>query len=128
MGLLAGLPLRKGSSRPPMPNWWRCYDPEPDANRDVAPTFGVRAAGSVDDLLAGDVDAVYIASPPAVPCRAGLACAQAGKHVLCEKPLGMTVAEAEQMIAACRPAGRAVGHGLHDAVPRPASSRAAADP
>lgn len=85
------------------------YDPHATANGEVARTFGVRAAGSVEELLAAGVEAVYIASPPPVHAAQATACAQAGKHVLCEKPLGMTVAEAEQMIAACQAAGVRLG-------------------
>ncbi|MHC4569410.1 MAG: Gfo/Idh/MocA family protein, partial [Planctomycetota bacterium] len=36
-------------------------------------------------------------------------CARAGKHVLCEKPLGMTIPEAEEMIESCRTAGVKLG-------------------
>lgn len=85
------------------------YDVQPGSNAEVAQTFHARAAGSVSELLASDLDAVYIASPPTVHCEQALACAQAGKHVLCEKPLGMTVAEAERMIAGCRSAGVQLG-------------------
>jgi predicted dehydrogenase len=51
------------------------------------------------------VDAVYIASPAYAHYEQALACAAAGKHIFCEKPLGMTVAEAEAMAAAARGAG-----------------------
>ena len=68
-----------------------------------------RPCGSVEELLAADVDAVYIATPPNVHREQALACAAAGKHVLCEKPLGLTVADAEAMIAACQQAGVRLG-------------------
>jgi predicted dehydrogenase len=75
-------------------------------NAAVAREFGVRAVGSVADLVAAaDVDAVYVASPPAAHLEQVTACARAGKHVLCEKPLAVTVAEAEAMVAVCRDAG-----------------------
>ena len=100
------------------------YDPNQEANREVASAFGVRATGSVAELLDAGVDAVYVASPPRFHREQALACAAAGKHVLCEKPLGMTVAEAEQMIAACHPAGVQLGTCVHDAVPRAAPEAA----
>ncbi len=85
------------------------YDLNSQANSEVARQFGVQAAESVAALLRADIDAVYIATPPAVHCQQTLACAKAGKHVLCEKPLGLTVADAQQMIAACTAAGVRLG-------------------
>ncbi len=62
-----------------------------------------RAYASSADLLAdGDVDAVYIATPVCHHMPQTLAAAEAGKHVLVEKPMGMNVAECQQMIDACR--------------------------
>jgi len=52
-----------------------------------------------------DVDAVFIATPNALHHRMVLAAARAGKHVLCEKPLALTVAEGHEMVAACERAG-----------------------
>lgn len=85
------------------------YDPDPAVNAEVARQFNTRAAASVEALLAADVDAVYIASPPAAHREQALAGAARGKHVLCEKPLGLTVADAETMLAACGQAGVRLG-------------------
>jgi predicted dehydrogenase len=74
-------------------------------NHEVAKEFGAKATDSLDALLASDIDAVYIGSPVQPHEAQVLACAKAGKHVLCEKPLGRTVAEAESMLAACKKAG-----------------------
>ena len=71
------------------------------ANAAVAREFDATAVESVEELLQADADAVYIATPPQVHREQTLACALAGKHVLCEKPLGLTVADAEAMISAC---------------------------
>jgi len=58
------------------------------------------------DLLAReDIDAVVICSPNADHHRMTLDAARAGKHVLCEKPLAITTAQAEEMIQACQEAG-----------------------
>lgn len=85
------------------------FNPTQATNDAVAREFGARACRSVEELLAADVDAVYLASPPHVHREQTLACAAAGKHVLCEKPLGLTVADAEAMIAGCRGAGVRLG-------------------
>ena len=51
------------------------------------------------------VDAVVISSPNFLHCEQAVACAQAGKHIFCEKPMGLTVPEAEQIVAAVTRAG-----------------------
>jgi predicted dehydrogenase len=55
------------------------------------------------DLLADrDIDAVYIATPVHLHAAQTIAAAEAGKHVLVEKPMAMNVTECDEMIAACR--------------------------
>ena len=62
------------------------------------------------DLLArSDVDAVVICSPNADHCRMTLDAARAGKHVLCEKPLALTLSEADEMIRVCQEQGVFLG-------------------
>ena len=75
--------------------------------RQVAAELDVpRAHGSYEELLADpEVDAVYIPLPNHLHLAWTVAAAQAGKHVLCEKPLAMTAADAERMIVACEAAG-----------------------
>ena len=75
--------------------------------REVAQEFKVPfTARDERELLAqDDIDAVYIASPPNHHCRQVLLAAKAGKHVLCEKPLGMSARECERMIEACAQEG-----------------------
>ncbi len=51
------------------------------------------------------VDAVYVALPNSMHAEYTIRAAKAGKHVFCEKPMAMNVAECEQMIAACKSAG-----------------------
>jgi predicted dehydrogenase len=52
-----------------------------------------------------EVNAVYVATPPAYHCQYTLSCARAGKPVYVEKPMGRTYGECRQMIEACRDAG-----------------------
>ncbi len=52
-----------------------------------------------------DIDAVTITAPNALHCEMTVAMAEAGKHVICEKPLCMTLDEADTMIHACRSNG-----------------------
>src|SRR5665213_96567 len=81
-------------------------------NHAVAQQFGAVVADSLDALLATDIDAVYVASPVQAHLAQVIACANAGKHVLCEKPLGRDVAEAEEMAGICRKAGVQFGVAL----------------
>jgi predicted dehydrogenase len=74
------------------------FDTDPKANAEVAKQFSAAPAASLDGLLAQDLDAVYVATPAHLHYEHVKASAQAGKHVLCEKPLGMTVAQAQEMI------------------------------
>ncbi len=61
------------------------------------------ACGSYEELLGRkDVDAVYIPLPTAVRKEWVLRAAAAGKHVLCEKPCGVTSADVRAMLDACR--------------------------
>jgi predicted dehydrogenase len=87
-------------------------DIDPAANDAVAREFGAEAAGSIEDLLRSGIDAVYVATPADLHREHVLACARAGKHVLCEKPLGLTAAEAEEIAGACSGAGVRLGIGF----------------
>ena len=74
---------------------------------------------SVEALLADPaVSAVYISTTNELHAPQTCAAARAGKHVLCEKPLALTLDDARAMVAACRAAGVVLGtnHHLRNAV------------
>jgi predicted dehydrogenase len=69
-----------------------------------------RAHSHWRDLTADpDVEAVYVATPVRLHAEQTIAAAEAGKHVLCEKPMAMDVGECDRMLAACRSNGVRLG-------------------
>ena len=78
-----------------------------------------RSFDDVGALLADpEVDVVYISTTNEKHREQTLQCVQAGKHVLCEKPLALTVEGAQEMVDACNAAGLVMGtnHHLRNAV------------
>lgn len=69
-----------------------------------ATEFGARRWYSEweDMLMDYEVDAIYVATPVHLHAEQTIAAAERGKHVLCEKPMALDVAECDRMIAACR--------------------------
>lgn len=82
-------------------------EPNPEAAKLGEDLFGVP---NVDDAVAlvqrDDVDLVYIATPPALHFPQAKAALEAGKHVICEKPLTVTTAEADELVALARAGDR----------------------
>jgi predicted dehydrogenase len=65
-----------------------------------------KALGSYEELLADDtVDAVYMPLPTGIRKAWVIRAAEAGKHVLAEKPVGVTAQDVREMLAACRQSG-----------------------
>lgn len=62
-----------------------------------------------------DIDIVYVVLPNSMHAEFVIRAAQAGKHVICEKPMAMNVKECDDMIAACKKAGKmlSIGYRLH---------------
>lgn len=74
-------------------------DVDKEALRVTAQEFGIPCAYlTVPELLKEDIDAVYIASPVAFHYPQVKEALEAGKHVLCEKPLALRVEEAEELL------------------------------
>ncbi len=76
---------------------------------------GAAPADSLEELLAGAaVHAVIVASPSNLHREHSIAAAEAGKHVFCEKPMALSLADCDAMIAACEAAGvkLMVGHSM----------------
>jgi predicted dehydrogenase len=75
--------------------------------RQVAAELSIPVAHDSYEALLADpsVDAVYLPLPNHLHAEWALRAARAGKHVLCEKPLAMTSADARRMVDGCREAG-----------------------
>jgi len=86
-------------------------DPVPAQQADIK-AAGFEAYDSLDEALAIDaVDAVILTTPNPVHEEQVIACAKAGKHVFCEKPLGLNAASARRSVAATKEAGVQLGIG-----------------
>src|SRR5688572_28166946 len=88
-------------------------DPRAEARERFAAEFGAAAYESVEELCADTgIDAVYVATPHGLHAQHVALAAAHGKHVLVEKPMAITLAECEAMIAATQSAGvkLIVGH------------------
>ena len=83
-----------------------CFDQMPAAADKLAEATGCRAYHRLDDLLADPaVDVVTIGTPSGAHMEPAVAAARAGKHVIVEKPLEITLARCDAIIEACRKAG-----------------------
>jgi len=82
--------------------------------RQAAAALGIpKAYGSYEELLADpDIDAIYIPLPNQLHVPWTTKAAEAGKHVLCEKPLGMNAAEARSLLAVRARTGVKIGEAF----------------
>ena len=77
------------------------YDKIPERSAAFAREYHCRKAASFKELLASDVEAVTIATPSGLHAEEAIPAARAGKHILCEKPLEITVSKTNDLVRAC---------------------------
>jgi len=88
-------------------------DADPAAAREAAEGAGVEACASVDAMLArDDVELVHVATPPWTHGEVSMRAIEAGKHVLCEKPIAIDLAEAGAMLEAAAARDRVLSVNL----------------
>jgi predicted dehydrogenase len=97
---------------------WSVLSRDPERGRAFATRHGARAPSPVSTDLATfladpHLDAVIVASPDRLHASQAILAAQAGKHVLCEKPMATSPEEARAMTAAARAAGVRLGVAFH---------------
>src|SRR5215813_2680836 len=99
-GIVSGSEKKKGK-------WKKEYD-IPDRS-----IYSYEDFGSIKDN--DSIDIVYVVLPNSMHKEYVIRAANAGKHVICEKPMAMTVEECDQMITACKKANRllSIGYRLH---------------
>jgi len=77
-------------------------DPRPEALGKIARDFGAEGLASFQDLLKSSAEAIYIATPHRFHAEQAIAAAKAGKHVLVEKPMALSLGECSAMAAAAK--------------------------
>ena len=101
VGGIGSLHARNIANRVPGARLVAVTDTDPARAEGVAAEHSAVACASTAELLArSDIDAVVIASPSPFHAEATVAAVDAGKHVLCEKPMTCTAAEADQVVSA----------------------------
>ena len=88
------------------------YDIDAQVNNSVAREFNTTAVQSIEELIQSGIEAVYVASPANLHMEQVIACARSKKHVLCEKPLGLTINQAEKMVQVCKEEHVLLGTGF----------------
>ena len=90
----------------------------PERAEKAAKMFGTRDAKFCEDykeLIANkDIDAVYVLTPNREHSFITIAALEAGKHVMCEKPMAKTSKEAKEMVAAAKKAGKVLTIGYQN--------------
>lgn len=86
---------------------WGYYDLNTARAEELAQKFGGKAYASYQDMLADkEIDAVSVCAANNVHAEITIAALRAGKHVLCEKPMAITLQECEDMVEEAKKAGK----------------------
>ncbi len=89
------------------------YDVIPEKAQKMAEQYGGRAYGSIEELLASDVEAVSVCVANAYHAQVAIQALRAGRHVLCEKPMATTLEDCEAMVREADNAGKFLMIGLN---------------
>jgi myo-inositol 2-dehydrogenase/D-chiro-inositol 1-dehydrogenase len=90
-----------------------CTDPVAEAARSLADDYDLKVAPDLDALLADPaIDAVLIASPNHLHADQTLRALAAGKHVFCQKPIALTLADADRVVAEANGTDRVLQFGF----------------
>ena len=87
----------------PTPSWWRLFATEEQARGFAGKHRIARCSTNLDERLSRkDYDVADICLPNHLHAQATIRAASSGKHVILEKPLCLTLEEADEMIAVCK--------------------------
>ena len=110
------------AQRRTIPGMMQCENAELVAVMEITPELAEscrakwnckKAYTSAEELLNDpEIDAVYIASPVFLHAQQAMAAADAGKHILIEKPLAMTAAEGQEVVEHCKEKGVLIAAGF----------------
>jgi len=87
-----------------------CYDVVAEKAKHLADKFGVKTFESCEDMVnSAEIDIITVATPSGAHMEPTVAAAKAGKHVICEKPMDVTLERIDAMIEAHQKAGTVLG-------------------
>jgi predicted dehydrogenase len=98
-GMIAGCHVRAYTATPGV-EVVAVADPRPAKAEQLAGTVGAAALTDVEEVLARDVDIVSVCTPPHTHADLAVRAVEAGRHVLCEKPLAASLADCRRIVAA----------------------------
>ena len=104
-GYMGHFHMRKIASFPDRARLTAVFDLKPEA-REEAESLGLRAYDNQEDFLKEDLDLVVVSTPNNFHAHYAIAAMRAGKNVLCEKPVTMSAAELEKVIAVSNETGK----------------------
>lgn len=79
----------------------RVYDAFPEPAKAFSEKYGVEYGTDLNEFFSSDLDAVCICTPSGLHARYAVAAAEAGKHIVVEKPMGITAAQLDEIENAC---------------------------